>query len=86
MFERGDIVISAAGRDKTELLAVTSADEDAVFVCNGKDRPLHNPKRKNPKHVVPAGVRLEETALRSDKGLRKALAIVKANHFGKGEN
>lgn len=84
MFERGEIVISTAGRDKTELLAVTSADADAVFVCNGKDRPLHNPKRKNPRHVAPIGARVDDEAMRSDRSLRKALAIVKANHFGKG--
>ena len=79
MFERGDATISAAGRDKDEFLAVTSADENGVFVCNGKDRPLDNPKRKNPKHLRPVGVRLTEADLRSDKSLRKALAIVKAN-------
>ena len=79
MFERGDAVISAAGRDKNEYLAVTAADEKTVFVCNGKDRPLDNPKRKNPKHVVPVGARLTEEEMRSNKSLRKALAIVKAN-------
>ncbi|MBQ7689231.1 MAG: KOW domain-containing protein [Clostridia bacterium] len=79
MFERGDAVISAAGRDRNEFLAVAAADATGVFVCNGKDRPLDNPKRKNPKHLTPVGVRLEEEAFHSDKRLRKALAIVKAN-------
>ena len=79
MFERGDAVISTAGRDKNEFLAVTSADEDGVFVCNGKDRPLDNPKRKNPKHLAPAASKLTEAEMRSDRSLRKALAIVKAN-------
>ena len=79
MYSRGETVISTAGRDKTEVLAVVAADETHVFVCNGKDRPLDRPKRKNPKHIRPAGAALDETQMRSDRSLRRALAIVKTN-------
>ncbi len=81
MFIRGDAVISTAGRDKTEYLVVVAADEANVFVCNGKDRPLRNPKRKNPRHLAPVGAALTESDMRSDKALRRALAIVKTNFF-----
>lgn len=81
MFIRGDAVISTAGRDKTEFLVVVAADGASVFVCNGKDRPLQNPKRKNPKHIASAGAALAESDMWSDKALRKALAIVKTNFF-----
>lgn len=79
MLKRGDAVISLAGRDRNELLAVAAADAQGVTLCNGKDRPLARPKRKNPKHIRPVGAALDETQMRSDRALRKALAIVKAN-------
>ena len=79
MLKRGDAVLSVAGRDRDALLAVVTADEKGIFLCNGKDRPLSRPKRKNPKHIRPVGAALSETQMRSDKALRKALAIVKTN-------
>ena len=81
MFVRGDAVISTAGRDQKEFLVVVAADEKNAFVCNGKDRPLRNPKRKNPRHIASAGAALTEDEMRSDKALRRALAIVKTNFF-----
>ena len=79
MFKRGDAVISLAGRDGNELLAVAAVNEQGVFLINGKDRPLSRPKRKNPRHIRSVGAALDETQMRSDRALRKALAIVKAN-------
>lgn len=84
MLKYGDVVISAAGRDKLEFLAVTASDETYVYVCNGKDRPLDNPKRKNPRHIRTTGVCVAPEELRSNKRLRKALAIVKANFLNEG--
>ena len=75
---KGSVVRSLAGRDKDLLLAVTYADERWICVCNGKERPLHNPKRKNAKHVEALEQRLSEDQMRSDKSLRKALAIIKS--------
>ena len=75
--QRGSVVRSLSGRDQNELLAVTDADERYVYVCNGKARPLHNPKRKNPRHIEPLERSLSEDQMRSDKSLRKALAIIK---------
>lgn len=79
MFERGQIVISEAGRDKARLLTVVHSDSHFVYVCDGKERPLDNPKRKNPKHLRMIGMTLQEDQLRSDKALRKALAIVSSD-------
>lgn len=76
--QKGDVVRSLSGRDKETLLAVTDTDETYIYVCDGKARPLHNPKRKNPKHVRALEQRLSEDQLRSDKSLRRALAIVKS--------
>ena len=74
----GSVVLSLSGRDKNTLLAVTGTDERYIYVCDGKARPLLNPKRKNPKHVQPVEKCLSQAQMRSDKSLRKALAIVKS--------
>ncbi len=76
--QRGSVVLSLSGRDQNTLLAVTDTDERYVYVCDGKARPLINPKRKNPKHVRPTQKSLSEAQMRSNKSLRKALAIIKS--------
>lgn len=75
--ERYEVVRSLSGRDKDTLLAVVSADDSYVYVCDGKARPLNNPKRKNPRHVAPVSVSLQKDQLRSNRSLRKALAVIK---------
>ena len=76
--QRGEVVISLMGRDKNTLLAVMDSNEQFVYVCDGKARPLHNPKRKNPRHIVSAGQILSESDLLSNRSLKKALAIAKS--------
>ena len=48
---KSDIVISTAGRDKDELFYVIEAEENFVFIADGKGRKIENPKRKKLKHV-----------------------------------
>ena len=74
MLEKGSVVRSLAGRDKDGLLAVTEVTDDAVYVCDGKERPLERPKRKNPRHIEDTGLRLPPSAAESNRALRKALA------------
>ena len=50
-FKTGQIVISKAGRDKHRPLVVTGFDGNSVLVCDGKERPLERPKKKNPRHL-----------------------------------
>ncbi len=78
MFQRGQIVKSLAGRDKGCLLTVVNADETVIFVCDGKERPLNNPKRKNPRHIESVGMCISDNQMASDRALRKALAAIKA--------
>ena len=73
MLKRGDAVISLAGRDRNELLAVAAADAQGVTLCNGKDRPLARPKRKNPKHISPAGAVIDTDGL-TNKKLRRLIS------------
>ncbi len=50
-FKKGMVVISRAGRDSRKPMAVIDVKDGFVFVVDGKERPLENPKKKNPKHL-----------------------------------
>lgn len=51
-FKKGMVVFSRAGRDSGKPLAVVDAKDGFIYVCDGKERPLENPKKKNPKHLM----------------------------------
>lgn len=51
-FRKGMVVISRAGRDSGKAMAVVDVRDGYVFVCDGKERRLESPKRKNPKHLA----------------------------------
>ncbi len=74
MLKRGSVVRSLAGRDKDSLLAVVEVTEDGVLVCDGKERPVERPKKKNLRHVGETGTELPEEAIGRNRALRKALA------------
>ncbi len=76
-FERGQVVISRAGRDAGKLFRVMDMDGDFLLLADGKTRKMSQPKRKRRKHVVHA--RAAERLLSigeaaADKELRRALA------------
>lgn len=80
MFLRGQVVRSGAGRDSGHLMTVTDYDGTYVYVCDGKERRLSSPKRKNPKHIQITDKILEESQMHSDRSLRKALAQLESNN------
>jgi len=49
--KQADIVISTAGREKGKPFLVYAADENHVFLVDGRYRKLEHPKCKNKKHV-----------------------------------
>ena len=71
----GRIVCSKAGRDKGYFMVVTDCKDNFVFVCDGKERPLERPKRKNIKHLKVTNTVLSEKSYNTNKSLRKALAV-----------
>ena len=71
--KKGMVAVSLAGRDKNKLLMVVGCNEDKVLVADGKERPLDNPKSKNPKHLRTTAYELDFEKIKSDKALRKAL-------------
>ena len=72
------VVYSKSGRDKGRLLALIGETEQGMLLCDGKYRPLERPKLKNPKHLTITNYELESEDLRSNKALKKALAILSA--------
>ncbi len=73
-FCKGDLVLCNAGREKDRLMCVTAFDEKYVYVCDGKERKLDNPKRKNLKHIIKTDKKLSEEMFSTDRALRKALS------------
>ena len=80
MYFRGQVIKSAAGRDEGYYMVVTAYDESFVYVCDGKERRLGYPKRKNPKHIAVTEFSLTETDMNSDRSLRKALARIESDN------
>lgn len=71
--KKGQIVLSKAGRDKGYFLVVTQADAKSAFVCDGRERPLERPKRKNLKHLSATSLFIESEEMASNSKLRKTL-------------
>ena len=71
----GQIVCSKSGRDKGYFMVVVNEDADYLYVCDGKERPLERPKRKNPKHLSFTGTVFDENSYKTNKSLKKALAV-----------
>ena len=73
-FRKGELVICSAGREKDRLMCVIESDEKYVYVCDGKERLLNNPKRKNPKHIIKTNKQIPDNMFLTDRALRKALS------------
>ena len=73
---KGSVVISKAGRDKGYYLAVMSITDDGVYVCDGKERPVERPKKKNPLHLATTRYVLTEEQTATNRSLNKALKAI----------
>lgn len=72
----GKVVLSLAGRDKGKPMAVIACDRETLLLCDGKERPLERPKRKNPKHIRRTEHVLSEEQLQSNRSMRRALSAL----------
>ncbi len=79
--DKSSLVVSKAGRDQGHLFYVIDADEQYVYLADGKSRRLEKPKRKKRKHIeqiprtesrIAEKIRNGEKVLNSE--LRKELA------------
>lgn len=71
--KRGFIVRSLAGHDKGDFQVIFKSDEKFAFVCDGKNRKIEKPKKKNIVHLKFTKKKLEEEFLKTNKALRTAL-------------
>ena len=76
----GRVVISKAGRDKTKAAVIVKKTENYLLVCDGKERRLERPKRKNPKHLAFTNTYLEAHQLETNRALRKALKALSSTY------
>ncbi len=75
-FKIGCVVKSTTGRDKGKLLVVVAIEPGNVFVCDGKERPLQRPKKKNPCHLKLSGFYLTQEQSTTNRALKKALSTL----------
>ena len=71
-----DVVRSAAGRDEGTLYYVIDADDQFLYLVNGKDKTIEKPKKKKRKHackVLRSETRIAEKLRTGDKVLNSEL-------------
>ncbi len=51
----GDVVMSVKGHDNGKLYVVIAIQKEFIFLCDGKNKLLENPKKKNIKHLKETG-------------------------------
>lgn len=77
-----DIAQSLAGRDKEQYYYVVKTEDKYVYVVNGKQKKVAQPKRKKRKHIMravlqsesPVAVKLQRGDIVLDSEIRRALA------------
>ena len=47
----GSVVLSTTGREKGDIFLVLKENNDFVYLVNGSNRTIENPKKKNKKHL-----------------------------------
>ena len=55
----GQFVTSKAGHDKGKLYVVAAEEENFVYLCDGRLKPLEAPKKKRRIHVQPVNKTVE---------------------------
>ena len=85
-FMIADVVEATAGREKGQWYYVIDADDEFLYLANGKDRSLEKPKRKKRKHakkVLRSETRVAQKLREGDKvlssELRRDLAYLSQN-------
>lgn len=63
-----EFVYALGGRDAAKCFIVISCGTDYLYICNGKNRSVKKPKKKNPKHLHFTGIRAEKLYESLSKG------------------
>ena len=81
----GSAVIALAGREKGRCFVAAAIDGGFVYLADGRKRKLASPKRKNIKHISPAGAEIKTEGL-TDKRLRKFLSELRTQGSAKNDH
>ena len=76
---KGEVVMSAAGKDRGLAMVIWSVENGSVYVVNGREHRLEHPKRKNPRHLTETGFTVADTDMETNRALRRALTEVTAS-------
>ena len=55
----GTVVMSLAGRDKGSIYVVLGREENFLLLCDGKNKLLSKPKKKNLRHLKNTGLYID---------------------------
>ncbi|MDD6208233.1 MAG: KOW domain-containing RNA-binding protein [Clostridiales bacterium] len=69
--ETGYFVYSLAGHDKGTCYIIMEAEQELVYLVNGKEKKIDSPKKKNKRHIQRTKVRY--TGRMEDASIRKAI-------------
>ena len=79
-FEAGMLAVSKAGHDKGRLYVVVKADQEFVYLADGKNRSVSSPKKKKRTHIqinyyIPGTLQkvLEAEQKLEDEQIKKAI-------------
>ena len=72
-FEAGMIVKPQSGHRINKHFVLVKAEENFVYIADGKRKRLSNPKKKNKKHIVVTDKQKIDLNTQTDKSIRKLL-------------
>jgi len=64
----GQVVISKQGKDVGRIYVVVEVAEGRVFLADARKFNVMRPKRKNPKHLQPMRLVIEEVRKKAEEG------------------
>lgn len=62
---KGRLAFSKAGHDKGRLYLIIRQEGERVWLADGRTRSVQDPKKKNRKHIQPAGQEFSEEEVAS---------------------
>ena len=71
----GTVVIAKAGKEKGGFFVVTKVLSDSALICDGKNRKLEKPKKKNIKHLQLTNYHIDD--IHSNLKIRQAISKIK---------
>ncbi len=68
---------SLAGHDKDKVYVIVRVDQSYIYLADGSNKCIANPKRKKCKHVQQTGIKNKEIAEKQENGLQLTDEIIK---------